>query len=100
MPDEYQRAETAAQLAEFCNEACIDGPKVSEELAAKHLDEYNEGMAMLEREDRSCLDADWWFGDFINRITNWTPPRPLPCDAQLDLIDAISDSISGMIDRG
>ena len=35
MPDEYQRAETAAQLAEFCNEACIDGPKVSEELAAK-----------------------------------------------------------------
>ena len=94
--DEYPRAETAAQLVEIVKEYFPDEPRISEELAAKHLDEFNDGMATLEREGRGDFDVDWWVGSFVSRICNWKPPRPSPVDDQIDLIDAIADSIKDL----
>ena len=45
--DEYQRAETPAHLVEIIKEYFPDEPRISEELAAEHLDEFNEGMEAL-----------------------------------------------------
>jgi hypothetical protein len=45
--------------------------KISEIVAQSQIEEYNEGMAVLERENRSHLEVDLWVAEFSNRIMEY-----------------------------
>ena len=62
--EEYKRAETPKQLIDFCKAACPE-VQISEATAQARLQEFNEGMATLESENRSVLDVDSWIASFI-----------------------------------
>jgi hypothetical protein len=65
--EEYKRAETTKQLVDFCK-ATGHEVQISEMTAQTHLQEFNEGMATLESENRSVIDVDLWIADFVNKI--------------------------------